>query len=89
MSNTPSNNEDAGSRGFLTVKEASRWASVSEKTMKRWIERGLPRYQAGPKEKVLIRPTDIELFLTRKQAPAVDVDTMVKEVLADLAVTCK
>jgi hypothetical protein len=52
--------------------------------MKRWIKKGLPTYQAGPREKVLIRPADINAFLTRRQAKSVDLDAMVQDVLKSL-----
>ena len=70
--------------GYLPLDKAAEWAGVSKKTMKRWIGRGLPRYQAGPREKVLIRPTDIEVFLTRQQVCKADINSMVNEVLRGL-----
>ncbi|WP_447603818.1 helix-turn-helix domain-containing protein [Nitrospira sp. Nam80] len=71
--------------GFLSVKEAALWASVSTKTIQRWIERGLPIYQAGPREKVLIKPSDIERYLTRKQQAQLDLNAVVDGVLAEMA----
>jgi hypothetical protein len=68
-------------KGYLPLSEAAAWAGVSERTLKRWISRGLPTFQAGPREKVLIRPADIDQFLIRQQAPKPDLDTMVDEVL--------
>jgi hypothetical protein len=53
--------------------------------MKRWIRKGLPIFQAGPRAKVLIRPVDIEAFLTRQQAPAPDLDAMMNDVLQSLS----
>lgn len=52
--------------------------------MKRWIRKGLPIYQVGPKEKILIRPTDIDTFLTRKQRVPIDLNIMVEDVLKSL-----
>jgi excisionase family DNA binding protein len=68
----------------MPIKEAARWAGVSERTMKRWIARGLTTYQAGPREKVLIRPADIDAFLTRRQVPVPDLDAMVEEVMSSV-----
>jgi len=68
--------------GFLPLADAAAWAGVSRRTMRRWIARGLPTYQAGPREKVLIRSTDIEKFLTRQQVEKPDLDAMVQEVFA-------
>lgn len=72
-------------RGYMPLVEAADWAGVSPRTLKRWIRRGLPTYQAGPREKVLVRPSDIDQFLTRKQAPTPDLGAMVEEVLAGLS----
>jgi hypothetical protein len=66
--------------GYLPLPQAASWAGVSARTMKRWIQKGLPTYQAGPREKVLIRPADIDGFLTRRQARP-DLDAMVEDVL--------
>jgi len=68
----------------MSIIDAAAWAGVSPRTMKRWIEQGLPRYQAGPRSKVLVCPTDIEHFLTRRQSPAPDLDAMVNAVMKDL-----
>jgi len=70
--------------GFLSLEHAADYADVSVKTIKRWIEGGLPKYQAGPGSKVLIRPSDIEQFLIRKETKAPNINEMVKEVLQEL-----
>ncbi len=76
---------DTKERGYMSLVAAAHWAGVSPRTLKRWIRRGLPIYQAGPREKVLVRPGDIEQFLTRKQAPTPDLGAMVDEVLQGLS----
>ncbi len=68
-------------RGYMSLVDAAAWAGVSPRTLKRWIQRGLPIYQAGLREKVLVRPGDIEQFLTRKQVTTPDLEAMVEEVL--------
>jgi len=70
--------------GFLPLAEAAAWSGVSTRTLKRWIEAGLPKYQAGPRSKVLIRPTDIEEYLTRQQANPPNIDALVDEVVNEL-----
>jgi hypothetical protein len=52
--------------------------------MKRWIVQGLVVYQAGPRTKVLIKPSDINEFLTRKQTPQVDLKALADDVWARL-----
>ena len=73
--------------GYLTLKRAAEWASISEKTLMRWIGRGLPVYQAGPRERVLLKAEDINRFLTCKKAQSVDLNQLVDEVMADLKLT--
>lgn len=70
--------------GYLSLDKAASWAGVSVRTIKRWISKGLPTYQAGPREKVLIRPADIDAFLIRQQVHQPDLDAMVADVLASL-----
>lgn len=70
--------------GFLSLDHAAAYADVSVKTIKRWIERGLPKYQAGPGSKVLIRPGDIEQFLINKETKAPNINEMVKKVIQEL-----
>jgi hypothetical protein len=45
------------------------------------VRRGLPVHQAGPREKVLIRPSDIDAFLTRRQANVPDLNAIADEVV--------
>ena len=73
--------------GFLPLHRAAAWAGVSVRTMKRWIADGLPKYQAGPHTKVLIRLKDIEGFLIKQQMPTPDLDSLVEDALAELSET--
>jgi phage terminase Nu1 subunit (DNA packaging protein) len=68
-------------QGYMTIAGASEYASVSTRTIKRWIKAGLPVYQGTVRGKVLIRPTDIDVHLTRRQAPQLDLNAMVEDVL--------
>ena len=70
--------------GFLSLEHAAEYADVSVRTVKRWIESGLPKFQAGPRSKVLIRPGDIEHFLLRKESMPQNLDGMVEEVFDGL-----
>ncbi len=67
--------------GYLAIEGAAQYASVSTKTIQRWTKGGLPVYQGSTRGKVLIRPTDIDAYLTRRQTRPVDLDAMVNEVL--------
>jgi hypothetical protein len=57
---------------------------VSQRTLDRWIQQGLPVYQVSPHTKVLIRLADIEFFLQRKQLPKADLIAKADEVIAQL-----
>lgn len=76
MSDRPTNQP-----GYLPLYEAASWSGVSVRTLKRWIKKGLPSYHAGPREKVLIRPADIDAFLSRRQAQAHDLNVVVEDVM--------
>ena len=84
MSKSLGRKTDELPRSFIALQTAVQWCDVSEKTVKRWIGQGLPVYQAGARNKVLIRPADIETFLTKKQVPKSDLDVMVAEVVKEL-----
>jgi predicted site-specific integrase-resolvase len=71
-------------KGLLSKKHAAAWADVSQRTLDRWIQQGLPVYQASAQTKVLIRPADIEFFLQRKQLPKADLIAKADEVIAQL-----
>lgn len=68
--------------GFLTIAKAAQWASVSPRTVRRWMTRGLATYHSGPGTRVLIRPSDIEAFLIREQVPQADLNALVEESFA-------
>jgi excisionase family DNA binding protein len=70
--------------GYFPIMDAAKYASVSTKTVQRWIKGGLPVYQGTARGKVLIRPTDIDSYLTRRQARQIDLDAIVNDTLRDL-----
>jgi len=71
-------------QGFMSLDSTANWCDVSRKTVQRWLGKGLPCYQEGPRSKVLIRPCDIEAFLTKRQAPKSSLDDLVESVLGEL-----
>ncbi len=77
--------KSSGPPGFMPVVEASAWAGVSPRTMRRWIDQGLPSYQSGPRTKLLLRGADIEAFLERQQTTKPDLNALVEEVLKGMA----
>ena len=79
-----STHQDYTPTGFMPLVDAAAWAGVSPRTMKRWIDQGLPRYQSGPRSKILLRAADIEAFLERHQTTKPDLNAMVNAVMKDL-----
>jgi excisionase family DNA binding protein len=71
--------------GYVTIQGAAEYASVSPRTVKRWIARGLPVYQGSPRGKVLIRPGDVDVYLEKKAVPRLDLDAAASAVMRDLA----
>ena len=70
---------------LLSKHKISQRYDVSVRTVDRWIQRGLAFYQASPKSKILISPQDLEAFLTRKSARKPNLDSMVSDVVQELA----
>jgi excisionase family DNA binding protein len=70
--------------GYLSIRGAARYSSVSTKTVKRWIKGGLAVHQGTARGKVLIRPSDIDAYLTRKQVPSLNLNSLVNDVCRDL-----
>ena len=65
------------------AKTAQRYSS-SRRTVKRWLDRGLPFFQAAPRSKVLIKPEDVENFLQRRCKTQIDLNAMADEVMAEI-----
>ncbi len=84
MNKPTGTNPEALPQGFMSLETAATWCDVSRKTMKRWIQKGLPVYSEGPRSKILVRPCDIEAFLTRRQLAQPELDRMVAEVMEGL-----
>ncbi len=70
--------------GYLTIAGAAEYTSVSTRTIKRWVRAGLPVHQGCHRGKVLIKPSDIDVYLQRKTAPKPDLDAIVDEVMREL-----
>ena len=70
--------------GFFPLADAAAWAGVSVRSIKRWIQDGLPYYQPCPRGRVLIKPHDIEQYLTRRQVPKSDLEQTVNQVMGEL-----
>jgi len=69
--------------GFLSVRLAAAWAGGrSVSTLERWIRRGLPVYRESPRGARLVKPSDIEHFLTREIRPTPNLEAIVNDAVA-------
>jgi hypothetical protein len=65
-------------------KDTLTFKKLQEYDQERWLGRGLPYFQEGPRTKVLIATEDIRTFLTRRQGPKSSLDVMVEAVVKEL-----
>jgi len=74
--------------GYLQIRDAAKWASVSAKTVQRWIKRGLPCYNSSEtgKGRVLIRPDDLDHFLleSKREVKRIDLNKLVEDTLREI-----
>ena len=68
----------------MDIATAARRNDSSTRTVYRWLDQGLPFFQATPRSKILIRPDDVEKFLQRRCRPPVDVNAMVEDTMKEL-----
>lgn len=68
---------------YLDIAAAAVWCDSSQRTLERWISRGLPVYRGSRRGKRLIKVSDLEVFMT-KQAARVDLGQLVDEIAAPL-----
>lgn len=70
-------------QGWANVKNAAKYADVSEKTMRKWLTEGLIHSRL-PSGTIRISYTDIEDFLKQYIVNEDMVENVVNEVCADL-----
>ena len=68
----------------MSIATTARRYDSSIKTVRRWLDRGLPFLRSGARTKILIRPEDVERFLQRRCHAQVDVNVMVENVMKEL-----
>ncbi len=66
------------------IRATARREGASTRTVRRWLEKGLPCFQAAPGSKILIKLEDVEAFLTRRCKTQVDLNAMADEVMAEI-----
>lgn len=54
------------SPAYVTTAGAAHYCAVSVRTVRRWLRIGLEFHQAFPRGKLLIRTSDLDLFLVRQ-----------------------
>jgi len=68
----------------MPIREAAQWTGVSRKTIRGWIKKGLPQYRGRPRGKILLKPSDIDAFLTKETVCQVDLNRIVEDVMSGL-----
>ncbi len=68
--------------GWATIKKASKYADVSERTFREWLKNGLKHSRLNAKT-IRIRYSDIDEFLDRFQVDDHLVDDLVDSVMRD------
>ena len=76
--------DHASSPAFLDLRAAARWSSLSIRTLRRIIKRGLPTYRTGVGGKILIRPAELAVFLTREVVAQPDLNSLVEQITAEI-----
>ncbi len=66
------------------IRPIARRNGVATRTVGRWLEKGLPFFQAAPRTKILIRQRDVDEFLTRQLKAQVDLNAMVDDVIKEV-----
>jgi excisionase family DNA binding protein len=72
-------------REWLDLKALTRYASISERTMRQWIHRAsnpLPAVRVGAK--ILVRRSEFDCWLENHRLEPMDVGCIVNEMVADL-----
>jgi len=54
---------------YLTIKQASEICQVSERTIYRFFDRGLPKHQPEKHGRVLINPDELKRFVEQTNNP--------------------
>ena len=69
-------------KGWLKAKPASKYAGVSERTLRTWLKEGL-RY-SKVRGSILIKVTWLDEYIEKFEETSNDVDRIVTEVLAGI-----
>ena len=72
-------------REWLDLKALTRYASISERTMRQWIHRAsnpLPAVRVGAK--ILVRRSEFDRWLENHRLEPMDVGCIVNEMVADV-----
>jgi len=68
--------------GWTKVKDAAKYAGMSERTLREWLKKGLP-HSVLPSGTILIKYSAIDDFLESYSVQENMIDTVVEDVLRD------
>jgi len=70
-------------RGYLKVKQAAKYAGISERTFRDWLKEGLPHFRLSSGT-ILIAYLDIDTWLEQFRTDGSNLDAIVDEVVQDI-----
>ncbi len=74
-------------RGYLSLRDAAAWASVSVRTVERWLLLGLPTSQVTPRGRRLVRVADLDTFLAgKRRVQKQELNALVEDAMKQLGV---
>ena len=68
--------------GWTKVKDAAKYAGMSERTLREWLKKGLP-HSVLPSGTILIKYSAIDDFLESYSVKENEIDTLVEDVMRD------
>jgi len=71
-------------RGWAKVKDAAKYAGMSERTFREWLQKGL-QHSVLPSGTILLKYSAIDTYLENYSVQENEVDTLVKDVMRDFA----
>jgi predicted site-specific integrase-resolvase len=69
-------------QGWAKVKDAAKYAGMSERTFREWLKKGLP-HSVLPSGTILLKYSTIDDFLESYTVQENKIDTLVDEVIRD------
>ena len=69
-------------KGWAKVKDAAKYAGMSERTFREWLKKGL-QHSVLPSGTILLKYSAVDEYLETYSVQENEIDTLVKDVLMD------